>query len=672
VKRARVLLAVVASIAALRAIGAVGAEARADRSVAADAVATPDRWPRIASPVARDPRIEARIAALLARMSVEAKVGQITQADIGSVTPDDVRRYRLGSVLAGGNSDPGGRIDATPADWLALADALHAASVDPAGDGPPIPILFGIDAVHGHNNVVGATLFPHNVGLGATRNAELVRRIGAATAAEMRATGIDWTFAPTVAVPRDARWGRTYEGFSSDPAIVASLGAALVEGLQGRVGTPGFLGPTQVLATAKHFIGDGGTTDGVDQGDTRVPEAVLRDVHGAGHFAALRAGVQSVMASFSSWNGVKLHGHRGLLTDVLKGRLGFDGFVVGDWNGHEQLPGCTADDCPRAIDAGVDMPMTPVAWRAFHANTVRRVRAGELPMARLDDAVARILRVKLRMGLLDAGPPSRRALGGRFELLGSAAHRAIAREAVRESLVLLANPRGVLPISPKSRVLVVGEAADNVGKQAGGWTLSWQGEAEAAGGSALFPNAQSIWQSLRERIERAGGQAIRAADAGIPPDARPDVAILVFGEAPYAEMKGDLATLAWAPAHDAERRMLDALKAAGIPTVAVFLTGRPRVVGAMLDAADAFVVAWLPGSEGGGVTDVLLRADDGRIAHDFRGRLPFAWPRTASQPPQHAGEPGYDPRFPVGFGLRYEDGPGSAGRARPGGPAARN
>jgi beta-glucosidase len=376
----------------------------AGRDEAAPA-AEAELWPALSSPLPADPALEARVDELLARMSLEEKVGQVVQGDLDSVTPEDVRTYRLGSVLAGGNSDPGKRYDAPAADWLAAADAFHAASMDSSAGHNPIPVLLGIDAVHGHNNVVGATLFPHNIGLGAANDAELVQRIAGATALELRATGFEWTFAPTVTVPRDDRWGRTYEGYSEDPALVSRYATAVVEGLQGKIGEDGFLGPGRVVSTAKHYIGDGGTFEGKDKGDTRVSEEELRDIHGAGHIAALKAGVQSVMASFSSWNGVKMHGHEYLLTTVLKQRLGFDGFVVGDWNGHGEVPGCTDKHCPQAFNAGVDMYMAPDTWKPIYESTLAAVRDGTIPMARLDDAVRRILRVKFRLGLFEAGLP---------------------------------------------------------------------------------------------------------------------------------------------------------------------------------------------------------------------------------------------------------------------------
>ncbi|RZM09723.1 MAG: glycoside hydrolase family 3 protein, partial [Sphingomonas sp.] len=437
-------------------------------------VARPDRWPAATSPIPHDAAMEARITALMARMSLEQKVGQVVQGDIASITPDDVRRYHLGSVFNGGNSDPGGRYNAPAKDWLALADAFWDASTAPQGKLPRIPAIWGIDAVHGHSNVVGATLFPHNIGLGAMRDPALMRRIGAATAIEMRVTGIDWTFAPTIAVVRDDRWGRTYEGFGETPEIATSYAGPLVEGLQGRIGDRDWLKGPHVVATAKHFLGDGGTRGGKDQGDAVIGETALRDLFSPPYYAALKAGVQSVMASFSGWNGAKMSGNASLLTGVLKDRMGFDGVVVGDWNSHGQVAGCTNVNCPAAIKAGLDVYMAPDSWKGIWETTLAGVKAGTIPMARLDDAVRRVLRVKFRAGIFEAARPSARPYAGRYELLASPEHKAIARQAVAESLVLLKNT-GVLPLKPGASILVAGDAADDVARQSGGWTLSWQG-----------------------------------------------------------------------------------------------------------------------------------------------------------------------------------------------------
>ncbi|WP_372023321.1 glycoside hydrolase family 3 protein (plasmid) [Tistrella mobilis] len=585
---------------------------------------TPEIWPVPARALAADPVLEARIDEILGRMTLDEKVGQTIMADVAEVTPADLARWPLGALFAGGNSSPGGTGLVPRERWLAAADAYHAASLVRSG----IPVIWGTDAVHGHNRLIGATVFPHNIALGAAGDPDLVRRVGRAIAAEVAATGLDQSFGPTLAVARDARWGRAYESFGSDPALVARLAGAAVEGLQGRVEShvPGrdFLKDGRVIATAKHFIGDGGTTKGIDRGDTQLPEVVLRDIHGAGYPPALAAGVQTVMASFSSWNGAPLHGHQGLLTRVLKDRMGFDGILLGDWDGHAALPGCTPGSCPAAINAGLDMFMAATDWRGLFQDTVRRVQTGEIAMARLDDAVRRILRVKLRSGLFDRPAPSERAAG--LPEPGAAAHRALAREAVRRSLVLLKNDGNLLPIDPGLRVAVVGPGADDIGMQSGGWTLDWQG---GIGRNGMFPGATSVFDGIREAVTRAGGSAELAPDGRFA--TRPDVVIAVFGETPYAEMAGDRPDLDFGRSDGGRAQaMLQNLKAAGLPVVSVFLSGRPLFTGPEMAASDAFVAAWLPGSEGAGIADVLFRAVDGTIAHPFTGRLPMAWPDGSS------------------------------------------
>jgi beta-glucosidase len=592
-----------------------------------------------------DTALEARIDTLLAAMSVEQKVGQIIMPDISSITPEDARRYGFGTILNGGNSGPGGNERAPAAEWLALADAYWDASTAPRADGrPAIPLLWATDAVHGHSNVVGATLFPHNIGLGAAGNADLVRRIGQATAAEIGVTGIDWTFAPTIAVARDDRWGRTYESYGEDPALVSRLGAAMVEGLQGPVGTADFLSPRHVVATAKHFFGDGGT-NGRDQGDTVGNEADLIALHASPYPPALEAGAQTVMASFSSINGVKMHGSAAFLTDLLRGQMGFDGLVVGDWNGHGQIPGCSNSNCPQALLAGLDVYMVPEEWRALHATLMTQVSDGTIPMARLDEAVRRVLRVKLRMGLFERGRPSSRPLALQPTLLGSPDHRALARQAVRESLVLLSNRDGILPLDPRSTILVAGDGADDIAMQSGGWTISWQGGGDLT--NADFPGAQSIFGAISEQVTAAGGRAILSQDGSF--ERRPDVAVVVFGERPYAEFAGDIPSLAYSD--DRALQMMRRLKDQGIPVVAVFLSGRPMWVNRELNAANAFVAAWLPGSEGGGVADMLLRDAAGSVRFDFTGRLSLSWPARCDQFDNNAGSVGYAPLFPLGYGL---------------------
>jgi len=608
-----------------------------------EATVHPERWPEVAFPVVLTAQDEAEVQDLLARMTLEQKVGQIIQADIASVTPAEVREYRLGSVLNGGNSGPGGNDLAPPQDWLALADAFHEASMDvPAGE-PAIPIVWGTDAVHGHSNIVGATIFPHNIGLGAARDPELIERIGRVTAVEIRVTGQEWTFAPTVAVPQDFRWGRAYEGYSSDPALVAAYVGSMIRGLQGPPSTARILAGPHVAASTKHYLADGATTDGKDQGDAAISELELRLVHGAPYIPAIENGVATVMTSFSSWNGVKLSAHRGLVTEVLKGRMNFGGLVVTDWNAHGQVAGCTNASCPKAVAAGIDMFMAPDSWRSLYRSTLAQVRDGTIPMERLDDAVARVLRVKQRLGLFEMGKPSQRPLSGQYELLGAADHRAVAREAVRKSLVMLKNT-GVLPLKPDARILVAGDAADDIARQSGGWTLSWQGTGLD---NSLFPGATSIWDGIESAVTSAGGHAELSVEGDY--GQRPDAAIVVFGETPYAEFQGDIASLQLRPELRRPIETMRKLRAQGIPVVAVMVTGRPLYVNEALNAADAFVTAWLPGSEGGGVADVLFAGEDGAPRHDFRGLLPAAWPATA----RHGGPT----LFPFGYGLRYADGP---------------
>lgn len=582
---------------------------------------------------------DARIADLLARMSLERKVAQLIQPQINSFTAADMERYRFGSYLNGGNGGPYGDEFAPAAQWLKLADEMWDASTKPLPNGEPaIPAIWGTDAVHGHTNVIGATIFPHNVGLGATRDPDLVRRIGAATALEMRATGIEWDFSPTIAVARDRRWGRSYESYSQDPDIVAPLGAALIEGLQGKVGTPEHLSGDRVIATAKHFFADGGTTQGVDQGDVSGDIAELKAIHAKPYPAAIAAGVESIMASFNSVNGVKMHGNRDLLTGVLRDEFGFKGMVVGDWNAHGQIPGCKVDDCSQSLLAGLDMYMVPDDWRALHANLMRDVQNGTIPMARLDEAVARVLRMKLRLGLLEptAVKPSLRPNGGNFALLGAAQHRAVAREAVAKSQVLLKND-GVLPLAAGAKILVAGRGADSVAQASGGWTLTWQGGLELTN-EKYFPGATSIWTGLKQAAEAAGGSATLSVDGSYA--AKPDVAVVVFGEEPYAEFEGDRKNAVFTD--EEGLNLLRKFKAAGVRTVAVFLSGRPLWMNREINAADAFVAAWLPGSEGAGVADVLYGK------RPATGRLSFSWPAHCDGKPVNGPEGAL---FNLGYGL---------------------
>jgi beta-glucosidase len=606
----------------------------------------PAEWPKQNSPFVRDAEMEQQIAELLGRMTLEEKVGQIIQPDIASVTPEQVREYNLGSVLNGGGSSPDGNLRGTPESWLELADKFWDASTDTSDGGVGIPAIWGTDAVHGHSNIVGATLFPHNIGLGAARDPELLYKIGQVTALEMLTTGLDWTFAPTIAVARNDRWGRTYESYSENPELVASYAPKIIEGIQGKVGTDEFLGEGHMIATAKHFVGDGGTVDGKDQGENQDTEAQLRDIHAAGYPAAIAAGVQTVMASYNSFHGRKMHGYDQMLTDVLVGQMGLDGFVVGDWNGHGQVAGCNAESCPQSFNAGLDMFMAPDSWQGLYENTLEQVKSGVISEQRLDEAVARILRVKMRMGLFNAVKPSLRPHAGEFDLLGAPEHRAIAREAVRKSLVLLKNSSGLLPLPANSKVLVAGNGADDIGKQSGGWTLSWQGTDNV---NANFPNGTSIYAGLSEALTANGGEAVLSVDGSW--DEKPDVAIVVFGEDPYAETQGDRANVDYAP--DDGLELLQAFAEAGIPTISVFISGRPLWVNPEINASTAFVAAWLPGSEGAGIADVLIAAADGSPNYDFTGALSFSWPANANQADVNVGDADYNPQFAYGYGLSY-------------------
>ena len=603
-------------------------------------------WPQASPPIDDDAarRAEAEARRRLAAMSLQAKVGQMVQAEIAGASPDDARDYALGSVLNGGGSWPNGNKRASVQDWLRLADDYHAASLASASG---VPIIWGTDAVHGHNNVFGATVFPHNIGLGAAGDVALIEAIATATAREVLATGIDWTFAPTLAVVRDDRWGRCYEGYSEDPNIVRAFAAPMFTALQGEAGSAGFLAEDKVLATAKHFIGDGGTA-GIDQGDTVCSEEALLDIHGAGHVPALAAGALVVMASFNSWNGDKVHGHHHLLTDVLKVQMGFSGFVISDWNGCQQLASSPAEAYTRAVNAGIDMIMVDREWRRTIADLVEAVRAREIAEARINDAVLRILRVKALAGLFDRGPPSSRALAG--GPLAPPEHRALARRAVRESLVLLKNNGGLLPLRPDSNLLVAGSHADDIGRQCGGWTLTWQGDGNA---KEDFPNGESILQGLQVAATAAGGTVSYSPSGDF--DERPDAAIVVFGEEPHAEGEGDLPHLGYSAVNPEPLAVLRSLKAKGVPVVSVFVTSRPMWINPELNASDAVAVAWLPGTEGGGIADVLLRTAAGDVQHDFRGKLSFSWPRDPWQTAVNRGDSPYDPLFPYGFGLRYAD-----------------
>ena len=584
---------------------------------------------------------DAQARALLGTMTLEEKIGQMVQAEQDKIKDEtDVETYFLGSVVSGGDSDP--RTNSLQ-DWTDTYDRYQARSLKTR---LRIPLLYGVDAVHGHNNVIGAVVFPHHIGLGATRDAKLVEEIARVTAEEVRATGIQWAFAPCVAVVRDERWGRTYESYSEEPGLVAELGAAEVAGLQG----DDLKDPLRVLACAKHYVGDGGTAFGsstladwrnpgrnflLDQGDTRVSEAELRRIHLPGYVKAVAAGVGTIMPSYSSWNGERLSGHKYLLTDLLKGELGFEGFVISDYNGIDALPGDYRNKIKLSANAGMDMFMVPQKYKELYADLKDLAEKGEVPMSRIDDAVLRILRVKFALGLFDEGrsPLADRKLHERF---GSPDHRALARRAVRESLVLLKNDRRTLPLSKTAkRIVVAGKNADDIGNQCGGWTITWQGKSgEPTKGTTILAALRSAAGKGTEVAYSKDGSGAAGADAGV----------VVIGETPYAEMLGDREDLALA------KEDLDAIanvKKAGIPLVVVVVSGRPLILGGALDMADALVAAWLPGSEGAGVADVLFGD------HKPTGKLSFSWPRSMAQIPINVGDAKYDPQFPFGFGLTY-------------------
>ena len=579
------------------------------------------------------------IEQLVSGMTIEEKVGQVIQGDLDFISPEDVKKYKIGSVLNGGNTSPNRDKYSSVDDWKNLSKDFYEAS--PTYKGIKVPVLWGTDAVHGHNNVIGATLFPHNIGLGATGNIELMRLIGEAIALEVLSTGVAWTFAPTIAVPQDYRWGRTYEGFSEDPILVSKLGKAFILGLQGEGDS--FLDNNHVIATAKHFIGDGGTFEGVDQGNTIISEIGLRELHGYPYFDALNACVQTVMASFNSWNGKKLHGYEELLTDILKKDMQFDGFVVGDWNGHGQVEGCSNAKCAQSFNAGIDMFMVPENWKNLLQNTIRQVKSGEILETRLDEAVRNILTVKSRLGLFNGRVPHE----FKENYLGDPKHIALARQAVRESLVLLKNNNKLLPLNPSQHIGIIGDAANKISSQTGGWTITWQGRENL---NSDFVNINSIYEALEQVVISSGGTIEFSKNGKFIKD--PDVVIGVFGEEPYAEMLGDLIDASFVSTDPNFLPLLEVMHAQNIPTVSIFLSGRPLVINKQLNASDAFIAAWLPGTAVEGIADVIFKKDN-KINYDFTGKLSYSWPKSKNQSVLNFTDSIYDPLFPFGYGLTY-------------------
>jgi beta-glucosidase len=578
--------------------------------------------------------IDSKVNTLLTKMTLDEKIGQMTQVDYEAIKahPNDIIKYSIGSILWGGNSEI---VDVSPKGWADCYDSLQRLSEKTRLQ---IPMLFGIDAVHGHNNVNGAVIYPHNIALGATRNPTIVEQVAAATAQEMKGTGIHWTFSPCVAVVRNERWGRTYESFGEEPELVKLLASAHVKGLQ----NSSLSDKNSVLACAKHYVGDGGTTNGKDQGNTEVDEATLRSIHLPGYIEAIRAGAKSIMASYNSWNGNKMHGNRYLITDVLKGELKFDGFVVSDWSGIDQLSPNYKYAVEQSINAGLDMVMITTGPGNrnnydYFINTLKTlVKEKVISMNRIDDAVRRILKVKFEMGLFEQKYADRKLLAE----VGSPAHRAIGRDAVRQSLVLMKNEKNVLPLQKNIKSIVVaGKGADDIGMQCGGWTIDWQGKP-----GNFLNGGTTILQAVKNAVSKE--TVVKYSPDGSSADSG-DVAIVVIGEEPYAEMFGDREDLSLAKEDAA---LVERLNAKGATVVVVLLSGRPMIVNSTLEKSTAFVAAWLPGTEGEGIADVLF----GDYAPT--GKLPHSWPRSMSQIPINIGDKKYDPLFPFGFGLTYGSG----------------
>ncbi len=589
-----------------------------------------------------------RVNKLLANMTIEEKIGQMTQVDHRAISPKEVTSWFLGSVLSGGGANPNPN---NPQKWADMVLSYRKAALETRLG---IPLIYGVDAVHGHSNVAEATIFPHNIGLGATRDPDLVKRIARATALETSATGVTWNFAPCVAVPQDIRWGRTYEGFSEDSEVVADLGAAYIYGLQndGELGSPG-----SVLACPKHFVGDGATTWGttqeyawitnneqaitdqykIDQGDVQISEDQLRKIHLTPYIAAINAGARSIMISFSSWNGVKMHAHRRLLTDVLKGELGFDGFLVSDWQAIDQLSPDYYQCVVSSINAGLDMIMVPFQYQRFITTLKQAVENGDISTARINDAVRRILKAKFELGLFERKFEDEPNL----DTLGCDEHRQLAREAVRNSIVILKNDNKTLPIAKDiDRIMVAGPAADNIGLQCGGWTIEWQGDA------GDITTGTSLLQAIRQTVSIA--TKIHHDDAGnFPDEIHADVGVVCLHEQPYAEGIGDRADLSLT---DEEIDLIKRVRSRCQRVVVIIFSGRPLIITQQLSLADTWVAAWLPGTEGQGITDVLFGD------YPPAGRLPYSWPRSISQIQQNdlqKGSGDQNPLFPIGYGLDF-------------------
>jgi beta-glucosidase len=571
---------------------------------------------------------EERAQLLLDEMTLEEKIGQMVQAEVATTSLDDMNQYYIGSLLSAGGSGPSSN---TPEAWMNLYDRYQKQALLTRLQ---IPILYGIDAVHGHNNVFGATIFPHNIGLGATHDPELLQSIGEVVANEVRSTGINWTFAPTLAVPRNERWGRTYEGFSENPELVGQLGTAMLLGLQGSREGSDFLDQRHILSSVKHWVGDGATTDGIDRGNAEMTEDELDELIQP-YREVIQAGARSVMVSYSSWNGEKLHGNSYLIQDKLKGELGFTGFVISDLNGIHEINNDFTIAVKTSVNAGIDMFMISDNWLGFIQILTELVDNNEVTIDRINDAVKRILIVKFESGVFEHPYGDQNLLESNS--LGSDEHRQVAREAVRKSLVLLKNDNQLLPISKDvKRVFVAGAKANDIGLQSGGWTISWQGSAgNITTGTTILDGIKQTVSGMTEVIYDKDGIGAEGHD----------VAIVVVGEEPYAENAGDRENLVLS---NSDLRVLAAVRKSGIPMVVILTSGRPLIISDELKDWDAFVAAWLPGTEGNGIADVLFGD------YQFSGKLPVSWPRSMKQIPIQYDDAEYDPLFPYGFGLSYE------------------
>ncbi len=578
--------------------------------------------------------IDEAVEKILSQMTLDEKIGQMTMVEKDYLaSPLDIKNYCLGALLSGGDSKPAIN---TPKDWAEMIDSFQSIALSTR---MKIPILYGVDAVHGNSKTIDTVIFPHNIGLGCTRNPDLIRKMAEVTGIETYACGIHWTFAPCVAVSRNERWGRTYESFSEAPELVAKLGESAINGYQSRLFDRKFF----LIATAKHYAGDGGTGDslwqnmfGIDRGNTKLPEKKFREIHLKPYEYAVKAGVKTIMVSFSSWNGKKLHAHKYLITDVLKKEFGFNGIVISDWGGINYIFGSYEVKVKRAINAGIDMVMVPDNYQAFIYTLKQLVARHKVPMSRIDDAVRRILRVKMEMGLFK-NPYSDRKL---LSKIGSEEHRKIARQCVRESIVLLKNESDTLPISKESKIFLCGKNADNLGFQCGGWTLKWQGM-----DGNNFTKGTTILQAIENVTKKNGGKIFYSMDGKNFEHSDSKIIIAVLGETPYAEMRGDRYDLSL---YEEDMDVIENIKNHNAKKILILVTGRPLIIKDIINIFDAILVVWLPGTEGEGVSDVVFGD------YNPTGKLSFSWPENMKQVPINIGDKKYKPLYPYGYGLRYK------------------